>query len=138
MRSGELMLFLLQVQPLVILTQFTLTVLNFFAGCADVLTKPKLDKHWAACHASFDCIDCQNRFETPADYKGHISCISEAEKYEKASYNNRVSECAIRNISLTDCEKRLVPKGMVRTNDGGSRVGEDNGGITDHDGNNET
>jgi len=57
------------------------------AGCGDVLTKPKLDKHGAMCHSSFDCIDCSKRFETPADYKGHTSCISEAEKYQKTLYN---------------------------------------------------
>ncbi|KAF9654022.1 hypothetical protein BDM02DRAFT_1137030 [Thelephora ganbajun] len=56
-------------------------------GCGDVLTKPKLDKHRAMCHASFDCIDCSKRFETPADYKGHTSCISEAEKHQKTLYN---------------------------------------------------
>ncbi|KAF9793125.1 hypothetical protein BJ322DRAFT_100742 [Thelephora terrestris] len=56
-------------------------------ACADVLTKPKLDKHQTKCRASFDCIDCSKRFETPADYKGHTSCISEAEKYEKGLYN---------------------------------------------------
>lgn len=44
------------------------------------------------CHSSFDCIDCSKRFETPADYKGHSSCISEAEKYQKTLYNGGVSE----------------------------------------------
>ena len=63
---------------------------NLSAGCGDVLTKPKLDKHRAVCHTSFDCIDCSKRFESPADYKGHTSCISEAEKYQKALYNGGV------------------------------------------------
>lgn len=55
--------------------------------CADILTKPKLDKHRAGCRASFDCIDCGRHFETPADYKGHTSCITEAEKHQKTLYN---------------------------------------------------
>ena len=70
----------------------TIPSFNPFAGCGDVLTKPKLDKHRAMCHSPFDCIDCSKRFETPADYKGHTSCISEAEKYQKTLYNGGVSE----------------------------------------------
>ena len=69
--------------------------LNLSAGCGDVLTKPKLDKHRAVCHTSFDCIDCSKRFESPADYKGHTSCISEAEKYQKALYNGGVRKHVI-------------------------------------------
>lgn len=65
---------------------------NPSAGCGDVVTKPKLDKHRGMCNKSFDCIDCSKRFETPADYKGHTSCISEAEKYQKTVYNGGVSE----------------------------------------------
>jgi hypothetical protein len=75
-------------------------VLSLFIGCGDVLTKPKLDKHRAMCHTSFDCIDCSKRFETPADYQGHTSCISEAEKYQKTLYNGGVSERVIENALL--------------------------------------
>jgi len=56
-------------------------------ACGDVCTKPKLDKHRGQCQSSFDCIDCGKRFDVPADYKGHTTCISEAEKYEKSVYN---------------------------------------------------
>jgi cell growth-regulating nucleolar protein len=44
------------------------------------------------CHSPFDCIDCSKRFQTPADYKDHTSCISEAEKYQKTLYNGGVCE----------------------------------------------
>ena len=71
------------------------TSLKFSAGCGDVLTKPKLDKHRAMCHTSFDCIDCSKRFESPADYKGHTSCITEAEKYQGALYNGGVRKLII-------------------------------------------
>lgn len=71
-----------------------ITLFNPSTGCGDVLTKPKLDKHRTVCHSSFDCIDCSKRFESPADYKGHTSCISEAEKYQKTLYNGGVSEHA--------------------------------------------
>lgn len=115
-------------------------VLNLFTECADVVTKPKLDKHRAKCLASFDCIDCSQRFETPTDYKGHTSCVTEAEKYQKASYKGGVSEWAIRNISvtLTDHKNRVLPKGMVEPRNGGSRVEGGHEGITDSDGNSET
>jgi hypothetical protein len=82
-----------QVQRFVMITSLMFTAwFNLSAGCGDVLTKPGLDKHRAMCHSSFDCIDCSKRFETPADYKGHTSCISEAEKYQKTLYNGGVSE----------------------------------------------
>ena len=118
----------------------TTAVLNFFTDCGDILTKPKLDKHRVICHASFDCIDCGKRFETPADYKGHTSCISEAEKYQKGLYNGGVGGCIIQNIpvTLTDRKIRAAPKEMVEVNDGGNKVEEGSGGITDSDGNNET
>lgn len=56
------------------------------SGCSDVVKKPKLDQHRSRCGTGFDCIDCSKTFNTPADYKGHTSCISEAEKYQKALY----------------------------------------------------
>lgn len=115
-------------------------VLDFFTGCGDVFTKPKLEKHRAVCRASFDCIDCSTRFETPADYNGHTSCISEAQKHQKALYNGGVSGCTIRNTSftLTNYRNKLAPKGMVETNGRGRRVEESNEGITDNDGNSKT
>jgi hypothetical protein len=91
------------------------------------------------CHTSFDCIDCSNRFQSPAEYKGHTSCISEAEKYQKGLNNGGVSESTTQDttVALTNRKNRVVLNGMVRTNDGGSRVEEGNGGITDSNGNNE-
>lgn len=117
----------------------TAAVLSSFTDCNDVVTKPKLDKHWAVCRASFDCIDCSKHFATPADYKGHTSCISEAEKYQKALYNGGVSEYTVQDIpdTLTTYKNRVALKGTVETNDRGSRAEEGNGGITDSDGNNE-
>jgi cell growth-regulating nucleolar protein len=55
-------------------------------GCSDVVKKPKLDIHRGRCHASFTCIDCSTTFDGPAQYKGHTSCITEAEKYQKSLY----------------------------------------------------
>ncbi|KAJ3761969.1 hypothetical protein EV360DRAFT_36710, partial [Lentinula raphanica] len=55
-------------------------------ACNDVVKKPKLDQHRNRCHSGFDCIDCSKTFHTPAEYKNHTSCISEAEKYEKTLY----------------------------------------------------
>jgi len=55
-------------------------------ACGDVVKKPKLDQHRGRCGSGFDCIDCSTTFNTPADYKGHTQCISEAEKYQKSLY----------------------------------------------------
>ncbi|KAI0044204.1 hypothetical protein FA95DRAFT_1472062, partial [Auriscalpium vulgare] len=55
-------------------------------ACSDVVKKPKLDNHYGKCRASFTCIDCSTTFSSPAQYKGHTACISEAEKYQKSLY----------------------------------------------------
>ncbi|KAG2073981.1 hypothetical protein BDR04DRAFT_1009130, partial [Suillus decipiens] len=54
--------------------------------CSDVVKKPKLNQHHSFCHAAFDCIDCSTTFHTPAEYQGHTSCVTEAEKYQKTLY----------------------------------------------------
>ncbi|KAJ7786695.1 hypothetical protein B0H14DRAFT_2473968, partial [Mycena olivaceomarginata] len=55
-------------------------------ACQDTVKKPKLDQHYNRCYAGFDCIDCSATFNSPAEYKSHTQCISEAEKYEKSVY----------------------------------------------------
>jgi len=63
-----------------------------------VVKKPKLDQHRTRCHGGFDCIDCSTTFNSPAEYKGHTSCISEAEKYQKGLYKGpRTGESAPKN-----------------------------------------
>ncbi|KFY02127.1 hypothetical protein V490_00627 [Pseudogymnoascus sp. VKM F-3557] len=55
-------------------------------GCGDVLTKKKLDSHMNQCRgASFTCLDCMVHF-WGTEYRGHTSCISEAQKYQGALY----------------------------------------------------
>lgn len=54
--------------------------------CGGVVKKPKLDQHSGRCHGGFDCIDCSKTFNSPAEWKGHTSCVSEAEKYQKSLY----------------------------------------------------
>jgi cell growth-regulating nucleolar protein len=61
--------------------------------CGDVVKKPKLDQHRTQCHGGFDCIDCSTTFNSPAEYKGHTSCISEAEKYQKGLYKGPKMVC---------------------------------------------
>ncbi|KAH9978996.1 hypothetical protein BGW80DRAFT_1282305 [Lactifluus volemus] len=54
--------------------------------CTDVVKKPKLDNHHGRCRTSFTCIDCSTTFTGPAQWKGHTTCITEAEKYQKSLY----------------------------------------------------
>ena len=61
-------------------------MLDELIACSDVVKKPKLDQHRSRCGSGFDCIDCSTTFNTPAEYKGHTQCISEAEKYQKSLY----------------------------------------------------
>ncbi|KAK6453623.1 LYAR-type C2HC zinc finger-domain-containing protein [Scheffersomyces xylosifermentans] len=54
--------------------------------CNDTVIKKKLDQHSQRCYgAYFTCIDCSTTFQGTS-YRAHTSCISEAEKYEKALY----------------------------------------------------
>jgi len=55
-------------------------------ACTDVVKKPKLDHHYGQCGSSFTCIDCSKTFHGPAQWKGHTSCVTEAEKYQKSLY----------------------------------------------------
>ena len=64
-------------------------------ACVDVVKKPKLDSHYGRCKSSFTCVDCSTTFSNPAQWKGHTSCVSEAEKYQKSLYKGKkaVSHC---------------------------------------------
>ena len=76
----------------------------FYAACTDVVKKPKLDRHYGQCHSSFTCIDCSATFAGPSQWKGHTTCITEAEKYQKSLYKGAKKVCsrALILISLFD------------------------------------
>lgn len=63
------------------------------------MKKPKLDRHYGQCRSSFTCIDCSKTFASPIEWKGHTSCITEAEKYQKSVYKGSKKVC--RNSSFT-------------------------------------
>ena len=52
----------------------------------DVVKKPKLDNHYSRCRTTVTCVDCSTTFKGPKEYKGHTSCITEAQKYQKGLY----------------------------------------------------
>ncbi|KAI9142302.1 hypothetical protein BKA69DRAFT_1124259 [Paraphysoderma sedebokerense] len=55
-------------------------------SCQETLKKAKLDNHTYRCrNYQFTCIDCNTSFHG-TEYRSHTSCISEAEKYQKALY----------------------------------------------------
>lgn len=54
--------------------------------CNDTVIKKRLPQHQRSCRGSyFTCIDCSKTFYGN-EHQSHTSCISEAEKYEKALY----------------------------------------------------
>eukprot|EP00741_Cyanophora_paradoxa_P025526 tig00000383_g24632.t1 len=57
-------------------------------NCGDTIKKPKLDNHVRSCRPrKVSCIDCSKEFDCmKAEYASHTSCVSEAEKYQKALY----------------------------------------------------
>eukprot|EP01036_Dinobryon_divergens_P041039 gene41039-54363_t len=59
-------------------------------GCNETLKKNQVDKHAQRCRSchSVTCVDCQVTF--PGDeYVQHVTCISEAEKYEKSLFKGK-------------------------------------------------
>jgi cell growth-regulating nucleolar protein len=57
--------------------------------CQDTVKKPKLDRHRQQCYgASFTCVDCNQHF-AGTSYRDHVTCISEAEKYQKSLFRGK-------------------------------------------------
>ncbi|KDR67539.1 hypothetical protein GALMADRAFT_258195 [Galerina marginata CBS 339.88] len=87
-------------------------------ACGDVVKKPKLDQHRTRCHSGYDCIDCSKTFNSPAEYKGHTSCISEAEKYQKSLYKGpktgAAAAAAPKNNGTPKAEDQPQPVASVR------------------------
>ncbi|KAF9518661.1 hypothetical protein BS47DRAFT_223033 [Hydnum rufescens UP504] len=69
-------------------------------ACSDVVKKPKLEQHYGRCGAPVSCIDCSKTFYSPAEFKSHTSCISEAEKYEKSVYQGPKSNSQSRSFDM--------------------------------------
>lgn len=58
--------------------------------CQETLKKARLDDHFRRCpRASFSCIDCYKSFKNDSEYRAHISCITEVQKYEKKGVANK-------------------------------------------------
>ncbi|WVQ98737.1 hypothetical protein IAU59_005868 [Kwoniella sp. CBS 9459] len=79
-------------------------------ACADTVKKPKLDQHRSRCHSSFTCLDCSTTFRNPAEYKGHTTCVSEAEKYQGALYRGpKTGQNGAQSQSQTPAEASPAP-----------------------------
>jgi cell growth-regulating nucleolar protein len=60
-------------------------------GCNESMKKNQVDKHAARCRSchAVTCVDCSVTFYGN-DYASHLTCVSEAEKYEKTLYKAKV------------------------------------------------
>ena len=77
--------------------------------CNDTIIKKKLDQHSQRCYgAYFSCIDCSVTFQG-TEYRNHTSCISEAEKYEKALYKGPKKQKGKANVPVKK-EQKVEPK----------------------------
>lgn len=86
--------------------------------CNDTVIKKKLDQHAGRCYgAYFSCIDCSTTF-SGTDYRNHTSCISEAEKYEKALYKGPKVNKKVQNKSSgkQEVKQGTVAKKVEETN----------------------
>ncbi|KAI9593284.1 hypothetical protein BDF19DRAFT_415658 [Syncephalis fuscata] len=87
--------------------------------CQDTIKKPKLDQHFNRCpNASFSCVDCSTDFYG-TEYRTHITCISEAEKYQGALYKGAKKGGQQNNNGKSKVEKKQeaataqVPKTII-------------------------
>ena len=87
--------------------------------CQETLKKAKLDQHAQRCRrAVFSCIDCYKTFASPAEYRAHVSCITEEEKYhggkekkQQQQQPNEVQKIPTKiEISKTETSKNAQPK----------------------------
>jgi len=62
-------------------------------GCNESLKKNQVDKHAMRCRscAAVTCVDCQVTF-WGNDYAAHVTCVSEAEKYEGSLFKAKAKK----------------------------------------------
>jgi cell growth-regulating nucleolar protein len=76
-----------------LIKQIVIVEMVFFVceGCNESMKKNQVDKHAARCRGchAVTCVDCSVTFYGN-DYATHLTCVSEAEKYEKTLYKAKV------------------------------------------------
>eukprot|EP00397_Hematodinium_sp_SG-2012_P049224 GEMP01056681.1.p1 GENE.GEMP01056681.1~~GEMP01056681.1.p1 ORF type:complete len:244 (-),score=54.63 GEMP01056681.1:771-1475(-) len=73
--------------------------------CNETFKKPKVAKHLASCGSQrVSCIDCLTSF-MPGEWENHVTCISEAEKYQGKLYEgkNKVPKGQQKQCAWTEC-----------------------------------
>ena len=62
-------------------------------GCNETLKKNQVEKHASRCRQchAVTCVDCSQTFYGN-DFEGHVTCISEAEKYEGSLFKPKASK----------------------------------------------
>lgn len=72
-------------------------------ACGDTLKKNMVDKHSWSCKGCWKlaCMDCGKEFEGEA-YKEHMSCISEAQRYEGKLYQPKENKGEVKQQAWTD------------------------------------
>ena len=62
----------------------------FICECQETLKKAAVERHRFSCRrcVAVTCVDCNVRFSLDT-YGGHMTCVSEAQKYEKTAYRER-------------------------------------------------
>lgn len=84
--------------------------------CNDTVIKKRLPQHQRSCRgAYFTCIDCSKTFYGN-EHQAHTSCISEAEKYEKALYKGpkkKQQQPIKKSVQQTHVQKKAELKKYV-------------------------
>ena len=62
----------------------------FICECQETLKKAAVERHRFSCRrcVAVTCVDCNVRFSLD-DYGSHMTCVTEAQKYEKTAYRER-------------------------------------------------
>eukprot|EP01040_Poterioochromonas_malhamensis_P001248 gene1248-1323_t len=87
-------------------------------GCNETLKKNQVDKHAYSCRSchAVTCVDCSVTFYGN-DYAAHITCISEAEKYEGSLYKPKAAK-----LKPQDIWNALIEEVVGLTNEAPSSI----------------
>ena len=72
-------------------------------ACGETLKKNMVDKHSWSCKGCWKlaCMDCGKEFEGEA-YKEHMSCMSEAQRYEGKLYQPKENKGEVKQQAWTE------------------------------------
>uniref|UniRef100_A0A7E4ZZS5 Zf-LYAR domain-containing protein n=1 Tax=Panagrellus redivivus TaxID=6233 RepID=A0A7E4ZZS5_PANRE len=84
-------------------------MVSFVCGrCSEVLKKTQVARHLYKCNSNaFACLDCNIDF-SKASYVGHTKCITEAQKYHGATYQDKVNKGEVKQAQWVELLEEAI------------------------------